>query len=71
MVDLTGTRICDSFGLAVMAAAHREAMGQGGEVRLVLPAESPVNRVLALTGLDRFFPCFTRLDHALAACCLP
>jgi hypothetical protein len=27
----------------------------------------PVNRVLALTGLDRFFPCFTRLDHALAA----
>ncbi|MGH3254785.1 MAG: STAS domain-containing protein [Streptosporangiaceae bacterium] len=67
VVDLTGTRICDSFGLQVLATAHRQALDKGGEVRLVIPAESPVDRILVLTGLDGFFPCFTSLDRALAA----
>jgi anti-anti-sigma factor len=67
VVDLTGTRICDSFGLQVIVTAHRRALDKGGELRLVLPDDSPVIRILTLTGLDRFFPCFTSLDQALAA----
>ena len=67
VVDLTGTRFCDSFGLRVLGAAHRRALDERGELRLVLPAGGPVVHVLALTTLDRFIPCFTCLDQALAA----
>ena len=38
VVDLTGTRFCDSFGLRVLGAAHRRALEERGELRLVLPA---------------------------------
>jgi anti-anti-sigma factor len=67
VMDLTGTRFCDSSGLGVLAAAHRRAQCEGGELRLVLPADGPVVRVLAITGLDRCIPCFPGLDQALAA----
>src|SRR5215469_8934671 len=41
VVDLTGTRFCDSFGLRVLGAAHRRALEERGELRLVLPAGGP------------------------------
>jgi anti-anti-sigma regulatory factor len=64
---MTGTRFCDSFGLRVLGAAHRRALDERGELRLVLPAGGLVVHVLALTTMDRFIPCFTSLDLALAA----
>ena len=67
VVDLTGTRSCDSSALSVLAAAHRRALDEGGGLLLVLPGGGPVTRVLDLTTLNRFFPCFTSLDKALAA----
>lgn len=67
VVDLTGTRFCDTFGLRVLGVAHGRALGEGGELRLVLPARGPVIHVLALTSMDRVIPCFTTLEHALAA----
>jgi anti-sigma B factor antagonist len=67
VVDLTGTRFCDSGGLKALDAAHQRALDDGGELRLVLPASGTVVRVLAITGLNRCIPCFTGLDQALAA----
>jgi anti-anti-sigma factor len=67
VVDLTGTRFCDSGGLKLLDAAHQRALDEGGELRLVLPASGTVVRVLAITGLNRCIPCFTSLDQALAA----
>jgi anti-sigma B factor antagonist len=68
VVDLTSTRSCDSFGVKVLRAANRRARDEGGELRLVLPADGPVMRVLTLTAtLDRLIPCFPGLDLALAA----
>jgi anti-anti-sigma factor len=67
VVDLTGTRFCDSSGLNVLAAAHRRAENEGGELRLALPTSGTVTRVLAITALNRVIPCFNGLDQALTA----
>ena len=66
VVDMTGTRFCDSAGLHTLTAAHMRAQGEGGELRLVIPASGTVPRVLALTGIDRFIACFASLEEALA-----
>lgn len=66
VVDMTGTRFCDSAGLQALTAAHQRARAEGGELRLVLPAGGSVRRVFALTGADRFVPCFAHLEEALA-----
>jgi len=46
--------------------ARKRAVADDGEVRLVVPADGAVCRVLALTGLDRLIPCFPSLESALA-----
>ena len=35
VVDMTGTRFRDSAGLRVLTAAHRRAVADGGELRLI------------------------------------
>ena len=65
VVDMTGTRFCDSEGLSVLAAAHKRALAEGGGLRLVIPAGSPVLRIFRVTGLGRFIPRFASLDQAL------
>ena len=66
VVDMTRTRFCDSAGLSVLVRAYRRALADGGELRLVLPAEGPAARVLTVTGLDHLIPSFGSLDQALA-----
>jgi len=65
VVDMTGTRFCDSAGLSVLAGAHRRAVAEGGELRLVIPADGSVVRVLTLTGLGRVIPSFGSVEEAL------
>jgi anti-sigma B factor antagonist len=67
VVDMTHTQFCDSAGLGVLIRAHRRALGEGGELRLVLPAEGAAVRVLTLTRLDRLIPSFDSLGQALAS----
>ena len=66
VVDMTGTWFCDSVGFSVLVGAHRRARGEGGELRLVIPADSAVSRIFTVTGLDWVIPRFARLDQALA-----
>jgi anti-sigma B factor antagonist len=66
VVDMTRTRFCDSSALHTLLGAHEQVVAEGGELRLVVPAEGPVPRIFALTCLDRFVPCFASLDDALA-----
>lgn len=65
VVDMTGTRFCDSSGLHALIAAHKRAEAEGREVLLVIPGTA-VLRVFALTGMDRVIPTFTSLAEALA-----
>jgi anti-anti-sigma factor len=66
VVDLTSSRFCDSCGLHTLVRAHRLAQADGGELRLVTPADGIVPRIFALTCLDTFIPCFASLKEALA-----
>ena len=65
MVDVTRTQNCDSAGLSVLVRAHKRALEEGGELRLVMPAHGAVFRIFTLTGLYRFIPRFGSLQEAL------
>ena len=66
VVDLTRTLFCDASGLHVLIRAHKRAASQGGELRLVIPADGTVSRIIRLTCLDHLIPCFSSLPGALA-----
>jgi anti-sigma B factor antagonist len=65
VVDMTRTLFCDASGLHVLLRAHKRALSEGGELRLVIPAGGAVSRVIYLTRLDHVIPCFSGLDEAL------
>ena len=65
VVDMTGTLFCDSSGLSVLIRAHKRALEEGGELRLVIPPGGAVSRIFTLTSLYRFIPRFASLGEAL------
>lgn len=65
VVDMTRTRFCDSTGFSVLVGAHKQALAEGGGLRLVIPADSPIMRIFTTIGLGRFIPRFASLDQAL------
>jgi anti-sigma B factor antagonist len=65
VADMSGTQFYDSSGIHVLVRAHKRARAEGGELLLALPATT-VLRVLAITGIDRVIPSFSRLEDALA-----
>jgi anti-sigma B factor antagonist len=68
VVDLSATRFCDSAGLHALIRAHRTAVAEGGELRLVIGSRG-VLRIFAITGVDRVMPRFA--DQAAAVAPLP
>jgi anti-anti-sigma factor len=66
VVDLSETAFCDTAGLQVLVLAHRRALGEGGELRLIVRAVTLL-RLFSLTGVDQVIPNFTALDEALSA----
>lgn len=65
VVDMTRTQFCDSAGLRVLVRVHKRILEEGGELRLVMPADGAVFRVFTLTGLYRFIPRFDNVREAL------
>jgi anti-sigma B factor antagonist len=70
VLDLRATDFCDSAGLSVLVRAHRRALAEGGELRLVVTTPQ-VARILEVTGLDRWLPCYASLTEAVAPGPLP
>ena len=66
VVDMTGTQFCDSAGLTELVQAHRQAIAEGGGLRLIIAADQPVLRIFTLIGVDRVIPRFASLAEALA-----
>ena len=56
VVDMTGTQFCDSAGLTELVQAHRQAIAEGGGLRLIIAADQPVLRIFTLIGVDRVIP---------------
>jgi anti-sigma B factor antagonist len=53
VADFTATTFCDCSSLRLLLAVQRRAAASGGQLRLAIPAGSPVRRLAELTGLDR------------------
>lgn len=66
VLDMTGTRFCDTAGLQVLVHAHKQALSGGGQLRLVV-ADANILRIFAITGVDRVISHFASLGQALAA----
>jgi anti-sigma B factor antagonist len=66
VVDMSRTRFCDSSGLHVLLRAHERATAEGGELRLVLPGDGPITRIVTLMCLDQLIPSVASLADALA-----
>jgi anti-anti-sigma factor len=66
VVDMTRTQFCASAGVGVLIRTHTRALAEGGQLRLVIPASTPVRRIFSLTGIDQLIPNFPGLDEALA-----
>ena len=65
VVDMSQTQFCDSAGLNVLVRAHKQAQTTGGEMLLVISADT-VLRIFAVTGIGRLIPSFPSLHQALA-----
>lgn len=63
---MTRTAFCDSSCLHTLLRAHKRILAEGGELRLVVPRDGAVARILNLTSLDHLLPCFSSLSQALA-----
>ncbi len=67
LVDMSQTRFCDSSGLHVLIRAHNQAAGEGRELRLIVPPDGTVPRVITLTGVGGVLNCYSSQDEALAS----
>ncbi|MEY9214507.1 anti-sigma B factor antagonist [Thermobifida halotolerans] len=66
VVDMSGVEFCDSTGLSVLLSALKQARRNGGELELAA-LQSPVRRILQITGLDEVFTIHATVDAPAAA----
>jgi anti-sigma B factor antagonist len=66
IADLSNTTFCDSAGVSALARGFRRAEASRSEMRLVVTAPA-VERVLALTGIDRLLGLYPSVAASLAA----
>jgi anti-anti-sigma factor len=66
VVDLTSTRYLDSAAIELLFDLARRLRRRRQSLRIVLPASSPLKRVLELTEISAVAPVHQSLDEALA-----
>jgi anti-sigma B factor antagonist len=65
IADLSKTTFCDSAGVGALARTLRRARASQSEMRLAVSTRA-VQRVLALTGVDRLLDIYPSVPTALA-----
>ena len=66
VLDLAETRYIDSAAIELLFDMSRRLQRRRQELRLVLPAGSPLKRVLTLTDIESAAPLHETLEEALA-----
>jgi anti-anti-sigma factor len=64
IADMTGTRFCDSTGISMLVLAHRKALTNHAELRVVA-LSTAVLRALTLVRIDHLLPVYPSLADAL------
>jgi anti-sigma B factor antagonist len=64
VVDMSATAFCDTSGVQVLLAAHRQTQHAGAQLRVVAPSPT-VRRVLELLEVDRVLAVYATLAEAL------
>jgi anti-anti-sigma factor len=64
IADLSSTRFCDCASLRGLLGVQRRAASRGRQLRLVIPAGSPVRRLASLTGLDELLHSYPSVREA-------
>jgi anti-sigma B factor antagonist len=67
IADMTATRYCDSSAMRALLVAHDQAAASNSQLRVVIPAETPMMRALALIGLDQVLSIYPSVQEALNA----
>jgi len=55
-LDLSGVSFVDSSGLGAVVGARTHVRDSGGRFAVIAPPNSPLMRLLSLTGLDQVLP---------------
>jgi anti-anti-sigma factor len=67
VIDLSATTYLDSAGINILFALGEEMHGRQLRLALVVTPESPILRMITITGLDRVLPVHPGLPEALGA----
>ncbi|MFN8623167.1 MAG: STAS domain-containing protein [Chloroflexota bacterium] len=67
VIDLGAVIFLDSAGLAAMVGALKRARASGGDVKLAMPHDPAVLRILELTRFDRVFDIREDAEVAVAS----
>jgi anti-anti-sigma factor len=65
VLDISGCRYLDSAAIEVLFEVSRRLARRRQELRLVMPADSPLKRVIELTEVHTAAPLYESLDEAL------
>ena len=65
VVDLTATTYIDSAGINMLFVLGDELRARQQQLRLVVGPETPIARMLSVTGLDRTYAVRATIDDAL------
>jgi anti-sigma B factor antagonist len=66
VIDLTPTAYIDSAGINLLFTIGEELRGRQQVLHLVIPEQSPVGRMLAITGADKVHPTHRAVADALS-----
>ena len=67
VLELSGTRYLDSSGVRMLFELAQRLRNRGQDLRLVVPDDSHVKRVLVLTEVESVIPMSSSVDDALGA----
>jgi anti-anti-sigma factor len=71
VADLSGTEFCDAAGVRQLVVLRDLVAGRGGQLRLVIPPEALLRRLLVLLRADRLLSVYASAEDASRPIAVP